>query len=334
MQSFTVLVKAESEFPDLVVQSIFVNKSTLVLSENFMLSTTVENQGSGESSPTTLRYLKWDGTAEIWKRIPDKTISISSISANSSSTKDVTFTVPNAIGKHFYTVCVDSVPGETDPDTNCYESWVTITVQQSIVAEDVNRDGVVNIQDLVLVDLHFGETGENDADVNEDGIVNIADLLLVAKAVGNTAGAPSANPMASDILTAEKIQQWLTEARLLENSSAYQQGILVLGQLLALLTPEETVLLPNYPNPFNPETWIPYQLAEAAEVSLTIYAVDGTVVRTLVLGHQAAGNYQNQERAAYWDGKNALGESVASGLYFYTLTAGDFTATRKMLIRK
>ena len=97
---------------------------------------------------------------------------------------------------------------------------------------------------------------------------------------------------------------------------------------------EQAQLLANYPNPFNPETWIPYQLSEPAEVTLRIYSVNGILVRTLALGHQPAGNYQRQSRAAYWDGKNELGEPVASGIYFYTLTAGDFTATRKLLIKK
>ena len=97
---------------------------------------------------------------------------------------------------------------------------------------------------------------------------------------------------------------------------------------------QETSLLPNYPNPFNPETWMPYQLAESADVNLSIYSMDGKLVRTLTLGHQAAGIYQSKSRAAHWDGRNKLGERVASGLYFYTFTAGDFTATRKMLIRK
>ena len=96
----------------------------------------------------------------------------------------------------------------------------------------------------------------------------------------------------------------------------------------------ENGLLANFPNPFNPETWIPYQLAKSAEVTITIYAIDGKLVRTLDLGHQPAGIYRPRSRAAYWDGKNAFGETVASGVYFYTLTAGDFTATRKMLIRK
>jgi len=101
-----------------------------------------------------------------------------------------------------------------------------------------------------------------------------------------------------------------------------------------LTVPAETSLLPNYPNPFNPETWIPYQLAKPTEVSVSIYSADGKLVRTLALGHQPAGIYQNRHRAAYWDGTNAQGESVASGVYFYTLKAGDFTGTKKMLIRK
>ena len=98
--------------------------------------------------------------------------------------------------------------------------------------------------------------------------------------------------------------------------------------------PEVTQLLGNYPNPFNPETWIPYELATDTDVRITIYNTQGVVIRTLELGHQAAGYYTSRSRAAYWDGRNALGEPVASGVYFYTLTAGEFTATRKMLIRK
>jgi hypothetical protein len=100
------------------------------------------------------------------------------------------------------------------------------------------------------------------------------------------------------------------------------------------LRPDETALLHNYPNPFNPETWIPYQLSEPANVTIRIYAASGVLVRTLAVGYQPVGIYQYRSRAAYWDGKNEVGESVASGIYFYTLTAGDFTATRKMLIMK
>ena len=101
-----------------------------------------------------------------------------------------------------------------------------------------------------------------------------------------------------------------------------------------VVVPDETHLHPNYPNPFNPETWIPYQLAKSTDVRLIIYAVNGQIVRRLELGHQPAGIYQGRSRAAYWDGRNNFGEPVASGIYFYTLFAGDFSATRKMLILK
>ena len=97
---------------------------------------------------------------------------------------------------------------------------------------------------------------------------------------------------------------------------------------------QPTALLSNYPNPFNPETWIPYQLSDPAEVTVSIYSVDGKLVRTLELGQMPAGVYSDKGRAAYWDGRNAAGEPVASGVYFYTLKAGEFSATRKMVIRK
>ena len=103
---------------------------------------------------------------------------------------------------------------------------------------------------------------------------------------------------------------------------------------LADAVPQQTALLANYPNPFNPETWIPYQLVADTEVLITIYNTTGSIIERLPLGHQQAGIYQSRSRAAYWDGRNALGEPVASGVYFYTLTAGDFTATRRMLILK
>ena len=204
------------------------------------------------------------------------------------------------------------------------------------VPEDVNDDGIVNILDLVAVAGSFGQTGENDADVNGDGTVNILDLVAVAAAFGEAAAAPSAiHQQTVGQLTYMDVQEWLTEAKQANLTGPIsQRGILFLEQLLAALTPKETVLLPNYPNPFNPETWIPYQLAMSADVTVTIYAPDGKLVRTIDLGHQPVGMYQHRNRAAYWDGKNAVGESVASGVYFYTLKAGDFTATRKMLIQK
>ena len=131
------------------------------------------------------------------------------------------------------------------------------------------------------------------------------------------------------------MQKWLQEAKQLAlTDPTFLRGILVLEQLLAALTPQKTALLPNFPNPFNPETWIPYQLAEPADVTLSIHTAKGELIRTLALGNQAAGIYKNKDSAAYWDGKNGIGELVASGIYFYSLTAGKYTATRKMLILK
>ena len=98
--------------------------------------------------------------------------------------------------------------------------------------------------------------------------------------------------------------------------------------------PTQNLLLQNYPNPFNPETWIPYQLSEDSHVSVSIYDTTGRLIRTLSLGFQSAGFYNSQASAVYWDGHNEVGESVASGVYFYTLTTGNFSATRKMLILK
>ena len=94
------------------------------------------------------------------------------------------------------------------------------------------------------------------------------------------------------------------------------------------------MLLPNFPNPFNPETWIPYYLAGDAKVTIRIYNAQGGLVRQLNLGKKPAGAYFTKESAAHWDGRNALGEAQASGLYFFSLNAGDFTATRRMLLVK
>ena len=244
---------------------------------------------------------------------------------------------------------IDTVWERVQVTTSGYraEAWAASTYrdglgspgyQPSAVPGDLNHDGLVNILDLVWVASQFGTTGPSIADLNGDNTVNIQDLVLVANALSNVAAAPAAGQSSAAL-----VNTWLQLAQQnaasnvqtsLPKRFSYERGIQVLEQLARALTPDTTALLANYPNPFNPETWIPYQLSKAADVSITIYASDGNVIRTLALGHQEAGMYQNRTQAAYWNGKNELGESVASGLYFYTLTAGDFTATRRMLILK
>ena len=207
-----------------------------------------------------------------------------------------------------------------------------------IASSDVNGDGQVNVEDLSLVSNYLDRPAPETppVDVNNDGVVTIADLVYVAQYLGQstTSSAPVSVIVPAGLKYAT-VEGWINQARVEDDGSrVFRQGIARLEYLLTVIIPEKTVLLHNYPNPFNPETWIPYHLAEPADVTLTIYAIDGKVVRRLDLGHQAAGYYQGKSRAAHWDGRNNVGERVASGIYFYTLTAGDFAATKKMLIRK
>ena len=230
---------------------------------------------------------------------------------------------------------------------------------------DVNGDGQLNVIDLVMVALFYGTQVPDGvslpADVNADGSVNILDLTAVAQGIDAQADTHGLSLVAVEAallaaaeldriaeapagvgnpsqhlrhITYQNVAEALADAKHLGHSVSA-----VLKELLHLLTemreiPDTTALLPNYPNPFNPETWIPYHLATDAAVILTIHDARGVLVRELTLGYQTAGVYESRARAAYWDGKNALGESVASGVYFYTLTAGEFTATRKLLIMK
>ena len=174
------------------------------------------------------------------------------------------------------------------------ETSQTETVPNGVVNTDVNRDGVVNLVDLVIVASRYGEkiigNPVPNPDVNRDGVVDIKDLTLITDEMP-IAAAPSLQPI-------------------------------------------QTQLFSNYPNPFNPETWIPYQLSKDSDVVIHIYTTGGILVRRLDVGHKTTGVYLSRSRAAYWDGRNTLGEHVASGVYFYTLLAGGVTSTRKMLIQK
>ena len=274
----------------------------------------------------TVATASWDRTARVWDVNTGN--ELRTLVGHTDDVDSVSF------GPDSNTIATGSKDGtvlvwELNPST------MSDTTEPARRKEDVTGDNIVNIQDLVSVASNLGKSGSNPVDVNGDGIVNIQDLVLVAGALDASASAPALNAQVPQTFTATDVEKWIQEARQLSlTDPAFQRGILILQQFLATLTPKQTALLPNYPNPFNPETWIPYQLSNPANVKIAIYAADGKLVRSLALGTQGVGIYESRSRAAYWDGKNAFGESVASGIYLYTLTADDFRATRRMLILK
>ena len=204
--------------------------------------------------------------------------------------------------------------------------------------------------DALTVTRTVGTTAAVTADIgdplpglpqNHEGytFVKSGTLPLEIFAVGN--GAPALNiATLLNPATLKNLDPQTLEAKLdalraeSDGSLRYLQAIALLESVLASLRPEETQLLANYPNPFNPETWIPYHLANAGAVRIRIYDARGSVVRRLDLGHKREGYYTSRSRAAYWDGRNDLGERVSSGPYFYELAADDASFFRKMLILK
>ena len=274
----------------------------------------------------TLASGSWDATVRLWDVATGA--ELKTLTGHTGWVNSVAFSPDGqtlASGSYDETVLLWNLP-PTDVPPDGHHPW------------DVNADGQTTLIDLILVvtDYKRTEIVNPRADVNGDGTVDEQDIVLVARHLEEpTAAAAPANWTLPEGFTATTLQEALNSLRAHDDGSlAFQRSITYLERLLAAITPEKTVLLSNYPNPFNPETWIPYHLSEPADVTLTIYAIDGTLVRHLDLGHQGTGFYQSKSRAAHWDGKNNIGEPVASGVYFYTLKAGDFAATRKMLIRK
>ena len=191
-----------------------------------------------------------------------------------------------------------------------------------------------------------GYNSNPEADLNGDEYVNVKDFAIVAAALSNSPIAsidtgqsltPYLAPASSSYpkYTLQTIENWIDMMEVAGDGSVmFQMGIVNLERLLMAGRPDQTVLLLNYPNPFNPETWIPYHLALASDVILTIYDTTGVLVRRFDLGRQPAGFYVDRTKAVYWDGRNEYGDSVASGVYFYQLRVDDWSATRRMVILK
>ena len=204
----------------------------------------------------------------------------------------------------------------------------------ALFMQDFNNDDHVNLSDLFfLLTLLFYST--NDGDINNDGNIDFLDLVSAAESLTESTTSSAPSIAFAHAFSLETVQEWIDIAHALDDGSlAFQDGIAHLKRFLEAMRPDETELLPNYPNPFNPETWMPYRLAHATDVTLTIYDTKGIIVRQLDLGHQPAGYYTDRTKAAYWDGRNNLGEPVGSGVYFYQLQADNFSATRKLVILK
>ena len=224
--------------------------------------------------------------------------------------------------------------GGANTATTTVTKKATTPAKKDNAKYDVNGDGAVDNTDASLVAAAMN-TSNTKYDVNGDGTVNFLDLLLVFDNREDAAAAPTIVGMKLTAIQIDIIQEQI-DLLIATNdrSPAALRTLIYMQQLLATARPEKTQLFANYPNPFNPETWIPYELATDTHVKITIYNTQGVVIRTLQFGHQSAGYYTGRDRAAYWDGRNALGEQVASGLYFYQLETDEMSLMRKMVILK
>ena len=181
----------------------------------------------------------------------------------------------------------------------------------TLVAENL-RTGIVATENVTSAAKRSSAVW---ADLNRKSVVEAGDRLKVS--LYDESGRVVSGPFQRTVTTSD-----------------IRNAFLSLQLKVGDIQPQDTLLAQNFPNPFNPETWIPYQLSKATEVKISIYDVSGRLVRSLDLGWQPVGSYMTPSSAAYWDGKNAVGERVASGIYFYTLQTADFTATRRMVILK
>ena len=196
----------------------------------------------------------------------------------------------------------------------------SLGLKQNNIGDLSPLSGLMKLNTLVLKNNSFTDVSPLGDLVAEDGTTNLVTLLLEHNSIANTTANATALQALSDAGTNIDIAVPDVDV----NAAPHAIGSI----------PDQTLLRPNYPNPFNPETWIPYHLANDTDVQISIYDISGGLVRQLDLGYQQAGYYTDRSRAAYWDGRNGSGEFAASGVYFYTLSAEAFRSTRKMLVGK
>lgn len=234
--------------------------------------------------------------------------------------KNITLSDPNAeIIQTKITDCKVTVPG--------FPAW------------DVNDDGRVDVLDLVLVGQHLGKDiatlQDSDLDVNGDGTIDIFDIVLVGQHFGEAYSLTAPSTDMSDmrleyLLVLQEIYRTMDQE--INPTDEFLEVKQLISKLILRRGAEKTQVFQNFPNPFNPCTWIPFSLSQPAEPVIRIYNSVGRLVKTLDVGYRQPGLYLTKGRAVYWDGKNAVGGSVTSGVYFYTIQAGSYNATRKMIV--
>ena len=302
---------------------------------------------SGDGFFTNLGLMVYDLVREKWIR--DRNHALADFAGGTGlavdSNDNIYVAVPDWTGARLDELHV-MAPNETLDRTyrvGAGASFVAIAQIQPIETPlvDVNNDGIVGVDDLVLVASNFGDTGIGiSGDANADGIIDIFDLVLVAKRFGEDVAAAPLNRQMTIVnakVDTARIQHAISELESHPDQSPIIRLVTDYLQAYLTATPPtllETKLLANFPNPFNPETWMPYHLAHDADVMISIYDTKGAVVRELNIGYQPAGLYTDKAKAAYWDGRSETGELVSSGVYFFQIRAGDYSQVRRMAILK
>ena len=329
-QAATVTLKVEKQIP-LVTFWVDVPQNTRTVETGTTTSFNLLIQGEKGFQETVDLSIDLSSLPIDTKIVPER----QSVSPGSSSQKvSLTLTTTNSTptGQHTISAILESTS-----DSKTVE--LILHVKEKVkLASDANGDNQVDILDLVLVAGSFGLLGENlSQDVNQDGRIDILDLVMIAIEFGQTAAAPKLLSGELNFTTQQK-QSIQSAIGALEHISIRSKKEEMALNVLKIILPEklqtETQLLPNYPNPFNPETWIPFELAEGSKVSIRIFDASGQVVRQISLGYLDAGSYVSRRRAIYWNGRSDLGEYTSSGVYYYWISAGRFSAMRKMVILK
>ena len=256
-----------------------------------------------------------DGVSRIYRSIPENAAAGTNIgdpvSAIDPDGSDVILTY-NLEGTDANMFEIDSQTGQLKT-----KMALDYTTNPSYEVKVVVSDGIQTNSVIVTIDVLPGATVASAPTVKANGSASVLEPALL-------------KTLDREEIQA-RLQRLYTES---DGSLKYRQAIAILESVLASLHSDKTVLLANYPNPFNPETWIPYHLGKSVNVQINIYDAYGIVVRHLELGHQSAGDHTNRSQAAYWDGYNDFGERVASGVYFYQLQADTVSPMRKMVILK